>query len=152
MIYYQLRNELRKMFGKKRTYIGFGAFLLAEMIILVMLRYSNKVQNQLTTVLQLNGYDPTPFITNLTMCVWSLFPIALLLMPIYVSLVGGDLLAKEAEDGTLRMILARPISRIRLAMVKWMAGLFFSFVLAVSLGLISVAVASCLFPPGGLFV
>jgi len=25
-----LRNELWKLFGKKRTYIGFGAFLLAQ--------------------------------------------------------------------------------------------------------------------------
>ncbi len=152
MFYFQLRNELRKMFGKKRTYIGFGAFLLAEVLILVMLRYTKGPRHDLTFMLQLNGYDPAPFITNLTMCVASLFPIALLLLPIYVALVGGDLLAKEAEDGTLRMILSRPISRFRLAMVKWMAGLIFSFMLAFSLGVISVAVASCLFPTGGLFV
>jgi len=29
MFYRHLRNELWKLFGKKRTYIGFGAFLLA---------------------------------------------------------------------------------------------------------------------------
>ena len=31
MFYYQLKNELWKLFGKKRTYIGFGAFVLAQM-------------------------------------------------------------------------------------------------------------------------
>ena len=30
MFFAQLRNELWKLFGKKRTYIGFGAFLLAQ--------------------------------------------------------------------------------------------------------------------------
>src|ERR1035438_4376348 len=30
MFYHHLRNELWKLFGKKRTYIGFGAFLLAQ--------------------------------------------------------------------------------------------------------------------------
>ena len=28
LFYYQLRNELWKLFGKKRTYIGFVMFLL----------------------------------------------------------------------------------------------------------------------------
>jgi ABC-2 type transport system permease protein len=61
------------------------------------------------------------------------------------------LLAKEAEDGTLRMILARPISRFRLALVKWLAGLAFSVLLAFALGALGAAFASCLFPAGGLF-
>ena len=52
-----------------------------------------------------------------------------LLMPLYTGLIGGDLMAKEAEDGTLRMILSRPISRFRLLLVKWLAGLCFSAVL-----------------------
>jgi ABC-2 type transport system permease protein len=78
--------------------------------------------------------------------------VAVFLMPLYVALVGGDLLAKEAEDGTLRMILARPISRFRLALVKWLAGLIFSIVLALAMGGLGVAFASCLFPSGGLFV
>ena len=30
MLLLHLRNELWKLFGKKRTYIGFGAFLLAQ--------------------------------------------------------------------------------------------------------------------------
>ena len=30
MFFLQLRNELRKLFGKKRTYIGFGVFLVAQ--------------------------------------------------------------------------------------------------------------------------
>ncbi|HEV7928455.1 MAG TPA: ABC transporter permease subunit [Verrucomicrobiae bacterium] len=151
MIYYQLRNELWKMFGKKRTYIGFGAFLLAHATILLLVRYLQAPRRELVHRLELLGYSSDKFITNLTMALAVLIPVASLLMPLYVALVGGDLLAKEAEDGTLRMILARPISRFRLALVKWMAGLVFSFVLALTLGALGVAIASCLFPSGGLF-
>jgi len=81
-----------------------------------------------------------------------LFPIAYVLLPLYVTLIGGDLVAKEAEDGTLRMILSRPISRFRLLLVKWLAGVIFSTMLVGMLGLIGVGFASCFFPWGGLFV
>jgi ABC-2 type transport system permease protein len=151
MIYYQLRNELWKMFGKKRTYIGFGAFLTAHATILLLFRFWKGPRLDMARRLELLGFASEKFISNLTMAVAVLIPVALLLMPLYVALVGGDLLAKEAEDGTLRMILARPISRIRLALVKWMAGLIFSFVLALALGGLGAAFASCLFPAGGLF-
>jgi ABC-2 type transport system permease protein len=151
MIYYQLRNELWKMFGKKRTYIGFGAFLLAHATILLLFRYWQGPRRDMAHRLELLGYNSQYYISNLTMAVAVLIPVAELLMPLYVALVGGDLLAKEAEDGTLRMILARPISRFRLALVKWLAGLVFSIVLALALGVMGAAVASCLFPSGGLF-
>jgi ABC-2 type transport system permease protein len=151
MIYYQLRNELWKMFGKKRTYIGFGAFMLAHATILLLFRFWKGPRLDMARRLSLMGFDTEKYISNLTMAVAVLIPVALFLMPLYVALVGGDLLAKEAEDGTLRMILARPISRFRIALVKWLAGLIFSFLLALTLGGLGVALASCLFPRGGLF-
>ena len=126
MIYSQLRNELWKMFGKKRTYIGFGAFLLAYSAILLIFRYWKGPRLDMARRLELMGFASQKFISNLTMATLVLVLVAVTLMPLYVALVGGDLLAKEAEDGTLRMILARPISRFRLALVKWVAGLIFS--------------------------
>jgi hypothetical protein len=32
----QLRGELRKLFGRKRTYIGFGAFIALEIVVLLI--------------------------------------------------------------------------------------------------------------------
>jgi ABC-2 type transport system permease protein len=81
-----------------------------------------------------------------------LMPQIILLMPLYTTLVGGDLVAKEAEDGTLRMILSRPISRFRLLFVKWCAGVIFSAVLVVALGVVALGFARLLFPWGGMFV
>jgi len=97
------------------------------------------------------GYSPDHFITSLTIATAVLLPIAFLLLPFYVALVGGDLVAKEAEDGTLRMILSRPISRWRLVTVKWVAGAIFSVLLALVLGVAAVFFASIFFPAGGLF-
>src|ERR1700678_961078 len=152
MIYYQLRNELWKMFAKKRTYIGFGVFLLAESAILMIFRYwKGGPTLEMARRLTLLGFDTKKYISSLSLSTLVLMLVTITLLPLYVALVGGDLLAKEAEDGTLRMILARPISRFRLALVKWLAGLVFSAVLALALGVLGAAFASCLFPHGGLF-
>ena len=72
---------------------------------------------------------------------------------------NGDLVAKEVEDGTLRMILSRPITRLRLITVKWVAGVIFAVLLVIVLGGVALAAANIWFPwksmvvigPGGWF-
>jgi len=144
MFLLQLRSELAKLFGKKRTYIGFGVFLLA-------FRFSNW-QKGTAKLLESNGYLATEFISALTVAVVMLIPQILLLMPLYVMLVGGDLVAKEAEDGTLRMILSRPISRFRLLFIKWVTGVIFATILVISLGVMALLFASFWFEWKGMFV
>src|SRR5215468_1625747 len=151
MFYHHLRNELWKLFGKKRTYIGFGAFLLAQNAMLLAFRFTHWQKN-MELVLAGNGYIARDYVSTLTVAVVMLIPQILLLMPLYAALVGGDLVAKEAEDGTLRMILSRPISRFRLLLVKWLAGLIFSILLVIVLGVTALCFARVWFPWRGMFV
>jgi len=151
MFYLQLRNELWKLFGKKRTYMGFAMFLIAQNVITLVFRFSNASRGMIRQ-LENTGYPADQYISGLTIATIMLFPIAYVLLPLYVSLVGGDLVAKEAEDGTLRMILARPISRVRLLVIKWLAGSIFSALLVFVLGVFGLFFASLLFKWGGLFV
>jgi ABC-2 type transport system permease protein len=151
MFLLQLRNELWKLFGKKRTYIGFGAFLVAQNAMLLAFHYSRWQQDTIR-MLEGNGYLGQEYVSALTVAVIMLVPQILLLMPLYACLVGGDAVAKEAEDGTLRMILCRPISRLRLLTVKYVAGVIFCLILVASLGIMAVVFASFWFPWKGLFV
>jgi ABC-2 type transport system permease protein len=147
----QLKSELWKLFGKKRTYIGFGMFLLAQTAMLLAFKFT-RWQEDFERMLGRNGYVPEEFISALTVAVIMLMPQVILLMPLYATLVGGDMVAKEAEDGTLRMILSRPISRFRLLLVKWISGAIFSAVLVLTLGAVALGFAKLFFPWGGLFV
>jgi ABC-2 type transport system permease protein len=151
MLYQHLRNELSKLFGKKRTYIGFGAFLLAQNAMLLAFRFT-RWQSDMERVLEGNGYLAQEYVSALTVSVLMLFPQIVLLMPLYAALVGGDLVAKEAEDGTLRMILARPISRFQLLLVKWLAGIVFCAVLVAVLGGTALVFARLWFPWRSMFV
>lgn len=151
MLAAHLRNELWKLFGKKRTYIGFGAFLLAQNAMLLAFRFT-RWQKNIERVLEGNGYVAQEFLSALTVAIIMLIPQILLLLPLYAALVGGDLVAKEAEDGTLRMILSRPISRFRLLLAKWLAGGIFSGLLVLALGGMALIFARCWFPWRGMFV
>ncbi len=147
----QLKNELWKLFGKKRTYIGFGAFVVAQTAMLMIFKYTHW-QRDFERLLADNGYLASDYISALTVALLMLMPQLGLLLPLYVALVGGDLVAKEAEDGTLRMILSRPISRLRLLMVKWFAGVIYTAVLVLALGAIALVFARLYFPWKGMFV
>lgn len=151
MFFHQLRNELWKLFGKKRTYIGFGMFLVAQNAMLLAFRFT-RWQQDAERMLAGNGYIAQEYISALTVAVIMLIPQILLLMPLYAALVGGDLVAKETEDGTLRMILCRPISRLRLLIVKWLAGAIFSALLVTVLGATALLFARLWFPWKGMFV
>ena len=56
-----------------------------------------------------NGYLATDFISALTVSVLMIMPQIILLMPLYVAWWAVISWRKNREDGTLRMILARPI-------------------------------------------
>jgi ABC-2 type transport system permease protein len=145
MFWLQLRNELWKLFGKKRTYIGFGMFLAAQLVIVLICYYNESARRQLTAA----GEE---FFSSLTCATVMILPLAFILLPLYVALVGGDLVAKEAEDGTLRMILARPISRVRLLSLKWLAGGIFSATQVGALGGFALLFAALWFPWNDMFV
>jgi ABC-2 type transport system permease protein len=151
MFLHQLRGELWKLFGKKRTYIGFGMFLVAQNAMLLAFRFT-RWQEDAERMLAGNGYLAGDYISTLTVAVLMLIPQIVLLMPLYATLVGGDLVAKEAEDGTLRMILSRPVSRLRLLTVKWLAGVIFAAALVLALGVMALVFARLWFPWKGMFV
>jgi ABC-2 type transport system permease protein len=148
----QLRNELIKLFAKKRTYIGFGMFLLAQNAVILLFRFTRATQS-MTRTLEGNGYAVAEYMSALTLSTMMVIIMAYTLLPLYVALMGGDFVAKEVEDGTLRMILARPVSRVRLIMVKWFAGGVFSITLVAALGIFGWVFSAFWFPAfGGLFV
>ena len=151
MLYHYFRNELWKLFGKKRTYIGFGAFLLAQNILLVIFQLG-PVQRHMERLLAGNGYLAKDYISALTVALVMIFPQVVMFMPLYAALVGGDLVAKEAEDGTLRLILARPISRFQLLLAKWFSGAVFSVLLVTVLGITALVFARLWFPWRSMFV
>src|SRR4029453_6136617 len=78
--------------------------------------------------------------------------VTFLLTMLYLALVGGDVVAKEVEEGTLRMTLCRPISRVRLLLVKYSACVNYTYALILFLGASALLMGLAKEGTGGLFV
>lgn len=147
-----VRIELYKIFKKWRTYIGFLAIaVLIPVIQIAMLIEGEKSLNFMTRNLQqsfvfvgnlLNGYLITYMILG------SLY----VHIPFLIALVAGDLLAGEATSGTYRILITRPVSRIKLVTSKFTAGLLYTYSLIFWLAMISLGLGIIIFGTGELIV
>ncbi len=147
-----LRIELYKIFKKWRTYIGFLVIaVIVPVINFAMLAEGEKSLDFMTRNLQqsfvfvgnlLNGYLISYFIlTSLAVHI-----------PFLIALVAGDLLAGEATAGTYRLLITRPVSRMKIVSAKFIAGLIYSNLLVLWLAVISLALGSLMFGVGELIV
>jgi ABC-2 type transport system permease protein len=146
----QLWNELLKMFARKRTYIGFGAFLTMEGLMLVLFN-SPDSRRHMRRLIEQNGYVFDQYFTGLTIALHILMPTAVLFGSLYLALVAGDVVAKEVEEGTLRMMLCRPVTRIRVLILKYFACVIYTFVFVFFIGLSALG-ASLLYRGWGGFL
>lgn len=123
----QLEAELWKLFARKRTYMGFGAFLLLECVFLTLF-YVKGGDQFFKTLITRQGEGFEEYFSALTLGHFILRISMLLLGALFLALVTGDIVAKESEDGHMRLILARPISRLRLLSLKFTASMLYSVV------------------------
>ncbi len=149
---HQLRGELRKLFARPRTWMGYVAFLAMEILILVVYKLDGS-QRAMRQVVERNGLEFGTYYSSLTITFTIMLLSMFILGSIYFALVAGDIVAKENEDGNLRMVFARPITRLRLLLVKYVAVCLYtvSFVFFVGVSGYAMAVAAVGWE-GGLFV
>lgn len=147
-----LKIELFKIFTKPRTFIGFGAILI--IVSAVHLGFYFEGQKILDFVVQ-NLRDKFIFEGNLI----NTYTVSYVLlnslwihMPVLVSLVTGDLIAGEANSGTFRMVLTRPVSRTKLLAAKYISGWIYTVTLVVFMIGASLTLGYILYGTGDLIV
>lgn len=148
----QLRGELRKLFARPRTYMGYGAFLVMELLIVIVYRFTDG-QLYMRDLMERNGLESDFYYSSLTLTFLVMILSMALLGSIFFALVAGDVVAKETEDGNLRLVLARPISRLRLLLVKYASVAIYTFTFVFFVGISGYLMAAATVGwEGGLFV
>jgi len=136
----QLWGELIKMSARKRTYIGFAAFLALEAG-LVWILNTPQASRHFQRLIESSGFDFSEYWSMLSLAFliisWTVF----LLGGIYLALVMGDIVAKETEEGSFRLLMSRPVSRLRILLLKYSAGTLYTFALIIFIGLTSLMAA-----------
>jgi len=148
---HQLGGEMRKLFARKRTFIGFGAFLVLEIAILAFLRLP-RIQAGIRRTIENAGYDSLTYYSGFTLALMIVMGAVFLLEALFLALVAGDIVSKEVEDGSMRMMLCRPVSRGRILLLKAIVSAFYTFVLTAFVMLTALLAGFANSGPGGLFV
>ena len=147
----QLRGELWKLFARKRTHLGFAVFFTVEILILLLVHLPAG-QRTMKKMIEGNGGIFGDYFSGLTLAMIMVTMTVFFLGALFLGLIGGDLVAKEVEDGTMRMTLCRPASRLRVLGVKYAACVIYTFVLVFFIGGSALAAASLVRGAGGLFI
>lgn len=147
-----VRIELYKIFKKWRTYIGFIAIGVLVPIIQVAMLYEG--ENSINFVTR-DIRESFIFVGNLLNSYFISYIILNALavhIPFLITLVAADLLAGEASAGTYRLLVPRPVSRMKIVTSKFFAGAIYTNLLILWLAVISLGLGVIIFGVGELIV
>ena len=130
--------ELFKIFKKPRTYIAFG--VIAAIIFLVQLSlyadgdaYLELMMHPLNNAFNIEGK-----MLNGYFVFFLILQTLLVHVPLLISLVAGDMIAGEANMGTLRLLVSKPISRTKLLGSKFSAASIYTILLLTFMALLGL--------------
>ena len=147
-----LQIELYKISKRPRTYI---AFIAIAGIVLIIQAAFKADPGYLNILLQNVGdtfeVDKGKVINGYFMC-YMILNTLLIQVPILVALVAGDAISGEANMGTLRLLLTKPISRSKIIGVKFFASIIYTVGLLVFMALLALFLSMAIFGTNDLLV
>jgi ABC-2 type transport system permease protein len=147
------RIELYKIFNKPRTYIGFVAIAVVVLLIQVGVKADGEtwIGLLLSSVME-NFQIDVPKVLNGYFVCFQILNVLLLQIPLLVALVSGDLISGEANAGTLRLLVSKPISRTNIVLAKFLASLTYTFMLLVWMAVLALFLSMWIFGTNDLLI
>ncbi len=148
-----LQIELFKIFKRPRTYIAFAVITAIVLLIQVALKFGGQeYMGLMMSGLNESFEVPTEEILNGYLVCFVILNLLLIHVPILVALIAGDAVAGEANMGTLRILVSKPISRTKLLLVKFLASSIYTLLLLLWVAVLALFVSIWLFGTNDLFV
>jgi ABC-2 type transport system permease protein len=127
-----LRLEFKKLVHQKRTYVGWLAMVAVPIIMVVALALQSSPPQ--------DDGGPDRFFAlaidnGMYVAIAAIAVLTAFLLPLLASMAGSSPIAGEAEQGTLKTWLFRPVTRGGVLMSKWVTAVFY---MAIALGLVAV--------------
>jgi ABC-2 type transport system permease protein len=138
--------ELFKIFRRPRTYISFAAIAVIVLLVQFALRVNGTEFIQFFTDSQSDTFEiPHEQILNGYFVCVAILHLILIHVPLLVALIAGDMIAGEAQAGTLRMLASQPASRTTLLLSKFTASTIYVILLLVWMALFALLGSVLLF-------
>lgn len=147
-----IQLELYKIFRKPRTYIAFAA--ITALVALILIGFYVDGNNYLQFMLQpvATSFNVEGNVLNGYFMCFLVLQLLLVHVPLLIALVSGDMISGEANMGTLRLMLTKPISRTGFLLSKFIAASVYTFLLLIWMAFLALGVSLMLFGPGDLVV
>lgn len=141
-----LQIELYKISKRPRTYIAFAA--ITAIVVIFQLAFKADGQSYMDLMLQSVQdsfeIDKSKAINGYFMC-YIILNTLLIQVPILVALIAGDAISGEANMGTLRLLLVKPISRTKIILVKFSASVIYTIMLLVWMAVMALFLSLLIF-------
>ncbi len=131
-----LKYELIKMANQKKNYIPIAGYIL--FVLLCYLAWMTSQHELIKRVMSfgISKDSAAGYLDGLCFARIVLIPTFIVLMPIVMATLGGDCIAGEMQEGSLKLYMARPRSRGVTILIKflaiYLAGLIYSIFFAVA--------------------
>ena len=137
--------ELYKIFRKPRTYIAFAA--IAAIVGLVQLGFYADGDNFIQFGMQSlsDSFDIGGDVLNGYLMAYIILQTMLMQVPLLIALVSGDMISGEANLGTLRLLVTKPISRTMLILAKFTASSIYTITLLMWMAIWSLGISMLIF-------
>lgn len=147
-----IQLELYKIFRKPRTYIAFAA--ITALVVLIQAgfyvdgeTYLDFALQSLTTSFMVEG----KVLNGYFMC-FVILQLLLVHVPLLIALVAGDMVSGEANMGTLRLMLTKPVSRTGFLLAKFIAAATYTFLLLIWMAILALGLSLLIFGANDLVV
>ncbi len=141
-----LKIELYKISKRPRTYIAFAA--ISAIVFIFQFAFKADGKSYMDLMLQGAGdtfdLDKSSAINGYFMC-YIILNTLLIQVPILVALVAGDAISGEANMGTLRLLLTKPVTRNRIMFVKFLASVIFTVLLLIWMAIMALFISILIF-------
>jgi ABC-2 type transport system permease protein len=127
--------ELFKIFRKPRTYIAFAA--IAAIVGLIQLGFYVDGETYIKFGMQAlsDSFNVEGKILNGYLLAYIILQTLLIHVPLLIALVAGDMISGEANMGTLRLLVSKPVSRTKLIFSKFLASSVYTLALLIWMAL-----------------
>lgn len=133
-----IKIELFKIFKKPRTYIAFGA--IAVIIFLVQTAFYIDGEKYVSFMMASveSSFSMEGNMMNGYFIFYIILQTLLVHVPLLISLVAGDMVAGEANMGTLRLLVTKPVSRTSIVLSKFWATSIYTILLLTFMAIIGL--------------
>jgi len=147
-----LQIELYKIFRRPRTYIAFAAITALICLIQLGLKvdgiaYVDFLMGSLKDTFQFDGK-----VLNGYFVCYIILQLLLIHVPLLISLIAADMISGEANMGTLRLLLTKPVSKTAFMLAKFFASAIYTFILLLWIAFLGLGVSIWLFGTDDLII